>query len=141
MSNKYITAEGKTHLLKLGFAINGDNTRFEYLALGGEDSVAAANENKGDFKEVQGSNYHRVQLHMENEPTDDEQKIVLSGTFDDENFTPSNDSSDSGTISEIAIVNSYQNSNNEKYFAFAQVPEIVKNDNITLKYTIVIEIL
>jgi len=136
-NNKYITPEGKTKLLQLGFLNNTSGT-FSYLALGGEGSSAAISNDKNQFSEVTGDNYHRVQLEQEGEIRTDSQSITLSAFFEDMNYNPSQ----GGTITEIAVVDNDENSGElDTFFAFADVPDIEKNDNISLKYSIIISIL
>lgn len=134
-NKKYITPEGKTKLLQLGFQ-NNTTGQFKYLALGGEGSNAAQQENKDNFFEVDGDNYYRATLEQEGNPNDDKQSITLSAIFEDVNFNPSAGKA----IHEIAIVDNSEPSD-DTFFAFAEVPEIIKTDNISLKYTIIISIL
>lgn len=136
-NSKYITPEGKTKLLKLGFINKGD-TSFQYLALGGEGSSASTSGDAKNFSEVGGSDYTRVQLKNESDNDINSQSITLSGIFESGNYRPSN----GGVIEEIGIVdNSEKNSSSDTFFAFAQVPKISKTDNMSLKYTVVITIL
>lgn len=129
MYAKYITPEGKDHMLKLAF-LSGETNAFKYLALGG-DSSQAAQQGKDKFMEVSGDNYQRVALESEGTQN---QSITLSGIFEDSNFNPSN----GRLIREIGIVNSSTSNGDEVFFAFAEVPEIYKNSNISLKYTVII---
>ena len=134
-NKKYITPEGKSKLLQLGFQ-NNTSGQFRYLALGGDGSNAAQQENKDNFFEVSGDNYYRATLEQEGNLNDDKQSITLSAIFEDVNFNPS----DGKAIHEIAIVDNSEPSD-DTFFAFAEVPEIIKTDNISLKYTIIISIL
>lgn len=131
----YITNEGKGLLLKRGFLTDGGQP-FNYLALG-TNSSAVKNSDANQFNEVNdgNSNYSRVQLEMSDIGTDEENVITLTGLFDNNNYTGGS------TINEIAIVNSYDKADSEVKFAIMEVPLIAKNDNISLKYTIKIEIL
>lgn len=139
-SNKIITAEGKTKMLEYVFA--GDEG-FNYLALGvggstNDASNASSTGDKNDFNELSGNNYERVALVKEGNTTADSQSITLSATFTDSNYNPSN----GGNVGEIAIVNNATaNEELDTFFAFADIPDILKSDNISLKYTIVISIL
>lgn len=128
MYAKYITNEGKAQMLKLSF-LSGETNAFQYLALGGEGSTGAR---EGNFIEVSGDNYQRVALEYED--TNDSSSITLSGIFEDSNFNPSN----GRLIKEIGIVDSATKKSDETFFAFAEVPEIYKNSNISLKYTVII---
>lgn len=130
MYAKYITPEGKEQMLKLAF-MSGGNHAFQYLALGGENSEGAR---AGQFSEISGDNYQRVSLESEGTQN---QSITLSGIFEDSNFNPSN----GRLIKEIGIVDSSTNKSEQTFFAYAEVPEIYKNSNISLKYTIIITLL
>jgi len=134
MYKKYITPEGKDQMLKLAFR-NSENDTFNYLALGGDNSQAATSQVSQNFQEISGDNYQRVAL--ENEGIQN-QSITLTGIFEDTNFNPSN----GRLIKEIGIVNSSTpKKGSEVFFAFAEVPEIYKNSNISLKYTMIITLL
>lgn len=130
MYAKYITPEGKNQMLNLAFR-SGENSAFKYLALGGENSAGART---GQFSEVSGDNYQRVALESEGTQN---QSITLSGIFEDSNFNPSN----GRLIKEIGIVDSSSNRSQQTFFAFAEVPEIYKNSNISLKYTVIITLI
>lgn len=132
MYAKYITPEGKNQMLKLAF-LSGETNAFRYLALGGEGSGAARG---NDFVEVSGDNYQRVALTNEDD-NQSQQSITLSGIFEDSNFNPSN----GRLIKEIGIVDSSADNNDQTFFAYAEVPEIYKTSNISLKYTIIISLL
>ncbi len=135
MSNKkYITPEGKTKLLQLAF-LDNDKSVFKYLALGGESSSGASNEDALSFVEVSGDGYQRVPLNAEDLEVNS-QSITLTGIFDDTNYSVA----DGGIIKEIAIVNSFQQTSEETLFVIAEVPEITKTDNISLKYSIIVTI-
>ena len=136
VNSKYITSQGKTKLLQLGFQ-NNTSGQFRYLALGGEGSNAAVMEDAANFYEISGENYQRVPLEQEGNANSDTQSITLSAIFEDTNYNPSS----GGIIKEIAIVDNDEASSNDTFFAFAQVPEISKTDNISLKYTVIISIL
>ncbi len=133
-NKKYITPEGKTKLLQLGF-LDNEKSVFKYLALGGESSSGAANEDALSFVEVSGDGYQRVPLNAEDLEVNS-QSITLTGIFDDTNYSVA----DGGVIKEIAIVNSFQQTSEETFFVIAEVPEITKTDNISLKYSIIITI-
>ena len=134
MANKVITPEGKTKMLQ--YALGGDDG-FRYLALGSGESNAASTGNKSNFDELSGNNYKRVLLEQQ-ESVPDSQSITLTAVFDDNNYNPSG----GGLVSEIGIVNNpNKNSQQDTFFAFAEIPEILKSDNISLKYTIVISVL
>lgn len=131
MYAKYITPNGKKQMLKLAF-LSGETNAFRYLALGGEGSSAA----RGDkFVELSGDNYQRVALNNE-EDNQSEQSITLSGIFEDSNLNPSN----GRLVKEIGIVDSSTDKSGQTFFAYAEVPEIYKTSNISLKYTIIISL-
>ena len=133
MMEKYITPQGKKHLLELGF-LNDDNTsNFNFVALGVQGSNAATNSGQG-FNEANGYNYHRAQLQSETTMEDTDTSISLSAIFDSTNFNPSN----SQQITEIGIVNQDSANDNDKWFAFMSVPTISKTSNVSLKYTVII---
>jgi hypothetical protein len=133
MANKYITPEGKTKLLKLGFLNNDDVGNFNYLALGGENSTSASTENSQNFQEIDGNSYQRQKLVLQEEG---DQSIIISATFDENIANPS----EGVEIREIGIVDHEYYDPNEKFFAYAEVPPISKTNNISLKYTIIISI-
>lgn len=133
--NKYITDEGKKHLLELGFLNNDTTNNFNFVALGVGDSSASINNGNG-FNEANGYEYTRVQLKPEVTAEDDEQSLSMSATFDSSNFNPS----ESVQVSEIGIVNQDIANDNDKWFAFLKVPPIDKSSNVSLKYTIIISI-
>lgn len=135
MMEKYITADGKKHLLELGFLSNDTTSNFNFVALGVQDSNASTNNGEG-FLEANGDNYHRVQLLEESTMEEDEQSISMSAIFDSTNFNPS----EAVTVSEIGIVNQDIANDNDKWFAFLKVPPIDKASNVSLKYTIIISI-
>lgn len=135
MMNKYITAEGKKHLLELGFLSNDTTSNFNFVALGVQDSSAAINNGEG-FVEANGDNYYRVQLKQETTMEDDDQSLAMSAIFDSTNFNPS----ESIKVNEIGIVNQDIANDNDKWFAFMQVPPIDKAANVSLKYTIIVSI-
>ena len=132
--DKYITPDGKKHLLVLGF-LNDDNaSNFNYVALGIEDSNAAINNGKG-FQEANGYNYKRARFEKEENKIDDTgTSISVSAIFDSTNFNPS----ESINISEIGIVNQDFGNDSDTFFAYMSVPKIEKSSNVSLKYTIVI---
>ena len=84
---------------------------------------------------MSGDGYQRVPLNAEDLEVNN-QSITLTGIFDDTNYNPSS----GGIIKEIAIVNSFQQTSEETFFVIAEVPEITKTDNISLKYSIIITI-
>lgn len=138
-SNKAITAEGKTKMLEYVFA--GDEG-FNYLALGDSTSGASADGDASSFHEFENGTYgyERVKLDVAENTSETSQSITLSATFDEDNFAPSG----GDDVGEIAIVNSDgkgNDSSTDTFFAFADIPNIRKSDNIALKYTIVISIL
>lgn len=137
MTNKIITDEGKKKLLKLGFL--GETNGFRYMAL--SDGTASITGNKEDFDEVSGKgNYKRVELIADDISGlgDASKSISISGTFEGSNYNLS----DGGLVTEIGIVDSESsNASSETFFAFIQVPQIEKTDNITLKYTVIISLL
>lgn len=129
MSNKLITDAGKTELLRLGFKEEATGGAFSYIALGGPNSKGAKGES---FDEVSG--YERVKTTVDKV---EDKSIVISGTFEETNYAPTTD----GVIKEIGLCNSdVQNSSNETFFMYAEVPEIKKTGDISLQYTIVISI-
>lgn len=132
MANKLITPEGKRKLLKLGFLGNSDVGNFNYLALGGENSTAAVG---GTFQEIDGNSYERQTLVMQSEG---EQSITISAIFDENVANPS----EGVLIKEIGIVDHQYpaGEGEDTFFAFAEVPPISKTNNISLKYTIIINI-
>lgn len=130
----FITEEGKGYLLKRGFVTDGGEP-FNYLALGSV-SAGVANQDADKFVEVaDDTSYHRVKLESSDASTDISNVITLTGIFDNTNYT------NGGNINEIAIINSYEPTSEEVKFAIMEVPLIAKNDNISLKYTIKIEML
>jgi len=132
---KYITNDGKKHLLEIGFLQNDTTNNFNFVALGIQGSNAAIDNGNG-FLEANGDNYHRVQLQEENTLDDDDQSLAMSAIFDSTNFNPS----EATTVSEIAIVNQDVANDNDIWFAFMSVPPIDKASNVSLKYTIIISI-
>ncbi len=133
MSDKYITPEGKKHLLELGFLGDGNANNFNYLALGTDGSNATSN---GKFIEANGDGYQRAQLIKDSTMNDTEQSLSVSATFNSTNFAPSN----GVKIDEIAIFNQDIASNADIPFAYMKVPSIEKKTNVSLKYTIIISI-
>lgn len=136
MASKFITDEGKKKLLKLGFL--GDTNNFNYMALSkGKASITGEQE---DFDEVTGKgNYQRVEIVSDDVAglSNAEKSISISGTFDGSNYNLS----DGGLVTEIGIVDSVKHDSSQTFFAFIQVPQIEKTDNITLKYTVIISLL
>lgn len=139
---KHITTEGKKKLLRLGFLSDTERQGFNYLALGDINSQAAITGDAGNFSEVNSNNYNRVEL-VEEQNTDsieddtDLPRITLSAIFDKYNYSPSSD----GYITEIGIVDrDYPDQNNQTFFAFSTIPKIDKSHNVSLKYTIILEI-
>ena len=133
MVEKYVTPNGKKHLLELGF-LNDDNTsNFNFAALGIGDSSAATNNGTG-FSEANGDNYQRVQFLQETTMDDTDTSIAISATFDSTNFNPS----EPVHVAEIGIVNQDIENDNDTFFAYMSVPSIDKTSNVSLKYTIII---
>ncbi len=131
MANKYITAEGKNKLLKLGFLNSGDTGSFNYIALGGTNSAGATG---GTFQEIDAENYSRQQVALDSEG---QQSITISAIFDENNVA----SSEGVEVTEIGIVDhEFYAGSDEQFFAYAEVPPISKTSNISLKYTIIISI-
>ena len=101
------------------------------MALGGSTSTGSQD---GNFVEVNDSSYER-------EPTEivslEDKSIQITATFDETNF---NVSGDGELVQEIGLVNSPEYASEEIFFAYCEVPKIYKNDAISLKYTIIIEI-
>ncbi|MBO5476304.1 MAG: hypothetical protein J6A15_00935 [Clostridia bacterium] len=130
MAQSLITDEGKTEVLRLAFKNDTDHGAFNFMALGGNSSSGYQD---GNFNEVTDTSYHR-------EETDvtllDDKQIQISATFDETNLNIS----DGEIIKEIGLVNSLEYSSEEIFFAYCEVPKIEKNDVISLKYTVVIEI-
>ena len=122
-------------MLRLAFS---QDNGFGYLALGGDGSNAAETGNSSNFNEIESSNYHRAPLNEE-DVDEEAQSITLSAVFDDTNVN----SSAGVTINEIGIVDQPEDtgSSNQIFFAFAEIPQILKSDNISLKYTIVVSML
>lgn len=130
MAKSLITDEGKTEVLRLAFQGKDAHSAFDYIALGGNGSTGAQN---GEFKEIQDASYYRVHTDVE---ALTEKAIKISAIFDETNLNPS----DGTLIKEIGIVNSSEHANEEKFFAYCEVPDIEKTDNISLKYSVIIEI-
>lgn len=137
MAEKYITSDGKKMLLRLGFIPNDSTSTFNYVALGVNNSNMAAKAGDGAFDEASGFNYARVALEEESGIDVGENAIAVSATFNSDNYNPSAES----IIKEIGIVNQSENGGTDDvFFAFAKVPEIDKSHNVSLKYTIILEI-
>jgi len=134
MMEKYITPEGKKHLLKLAFLHDSNASNFNFVALGVNGSSAAVDETESSF--IEANNYQREQLKLEETTDETDQSLCVQATFNTSNL----DSSEPVTISEIAIVNQDIQSDYDKWFAFMRVPEIEKSSNVSLKYTIIISI-
>lgn len=134
MAEKYITPDGKQMLLRLGFIPSDSTSSFNYVALGVGTSNAYDGEHS--FNEASGFNYERAQLVEENIDVG-ENAIAVSATFDKQNYNPS----EASTITEIAIMNqSIADDSADMAFAYAKVPEIDKSNNVSLKYTLILEI-
>jgi hypothetical protein len=137
MAEKYITSDGKKMLLRLGFIPNESTSTFNYVALGVNNSNMTTQDGSGVFEEASGFNYTRAPLVEESGIDVGEHAIAVSATFDSTNYNPSAES----VIKEIGIVNQSDNSSTDDiFFAFAKVPEIDKSHNVSLKYTIILEI-
>lgn len=130
MSNKIITDEGKTELLRLAFNREEAGGAFSYLALGGADSTGAQDL---AFKEVSGDNYERVSTNAELQ----NKTITITGTFEEENYAPTDNS---GLITEIGLCNNDVDTNEQIFFMYSEVPSIYKTGDISLEYTIIISI-
>lgn len=130
MGKKLITDEGKNELLALVFTM-GNRSPFNWLALGGDNSKGAQG---GVWEEVSGvgNSYHRVKTEVEKSPTNRE--IVISGTFEDDNDTGE------ATITEIGLSNSETKSSDETFFFYGEVANIIREDNVSLKYTIIFSV-
>lgn len=128
MTKKYITPAGKTKLLQKAF-VDGTNA-FKYMALG--DGNGAISEDITNFKELAGHNYRRVVTTC----SEGDQSVTIHGVFEGNNYNPS----DGGDVKEIAITDSSE-INSGSIFAVIEVPNIVKNNNISLKYSVVITLL
>lgn len=134
MAEKYITPDGKQMLLRLGFVPDDSTSTFNYVALG--VGTSKAYDGQSSFNEASGFNYERAKL-VEESIDVGENAIAVSATFDKQNYNPSEPS----TISEIGIVNqSVADNTLDQFFAYAKVPEIDKSNNVSLKYTIILEI-
>lgn len=136
MTKTFITDEGKRKLLKLGFL--GETNCFKYMAL--SNGNAAVTQDKTGFNEViNRGNYTRVQIQSDEVAglADNNRSICITGVFEGSNYNLS----DGGLITEIAIVDTESHNDAETFFAFIQVPEIIKTDNITLKYSVIISLL
>lgn len=131
MAKTVITDKGKTEVLRLAFSSEDSYGAFKYMALGGNNS--SGSQQDGIFVEVTDSSYNRVEVQQDSL---DDKSIVISAIFDETNLN----SSQGETITEIGLVNSIDYSDQEVFFAYCAVPNIVKDDNISLKYTVVIEI-
>ena len=134
MGEKLITEDGKEQLLRLGFLNDNNTNNFNFLALGVTGSNGSTE--GGNFLEAEGYNYERAVLVEEVNDDSTGSSLSISATFGDDNFNPSSGK----TITEIGIVNQKDPSNNDKWFAYMSVPNITKNSNISLKYTIIISI-
>ena len=131
MAKTLITDEGKTELLRLGFKNDDQHGAFNYMALGGNTSSGYQD---GNFIEVNDSSYYREETDV---ILSDDKSIQVTATFDETNF---NVSGDGEIVKEIGLVNSSEYSSEEIFFAYCEVPKIYKNDTISLKYTVIIEI-
>lgn len=123
MGKKLITDEGKNELLRLGFK-SGNKSAFQYMALGSSDSKGAQG---GKFVEVG----ERVKTKV-NDPKNKE--ITITATFDE------NNNADGSTIAEIGLCNDATHTSEETFFMYSEVPNIPKEDNISLQYTVIISI-
>ena len=132
MSDKYITDEGISEILKIAFANDGSNKSFSYMALADSTSSASLNGDNDAFSELSRANYSRVPTVVEDSSTP--KKITLSAIFDENNY----DSSDNTEVGEIGLCNSPTNAENTIFFAYCKVPKLPKNGQISLKYTIII---
>ena len=130
MSNKLITDAGKTELLRLGFKAQEAGGAFSFLALGGSSSTGAQGK---QFAEIADGTYERVETEVENL---EDKTITISGTFEETNYAPS----EGGIIKEIGLCNQDTHGNEEIFFMYAEVPEVIKTGDISLQYTIVISI-
>lgn len=131
MARKLITDKGKTELLRLGFKSEEADGAFTYMALGKGSSAGAQG---STFDEAGGANYSRVKTELE-ECRD--KYIKISATFDETNYTPTDNS---GLIKEIALCNSKEKTDNTVFFMYSEVPEIYKTGDISLQYTVIISI-
>lgn len=127
MGRKLITDAGKNELLRLGFKA-GNSGAFHYMALGTEGSAGAQG---GNFFEISTDGYERAETQTE-EPTNKE--IIISATFDETN------NADGKTITEIGLCNAPRHTSEEVFFMYSEVPNIPKEDNISLQYTIIMSI-
>lgn len=134
MTNTLITDKGKTKLLQLAFINDNKDNAFNYLALGGANSSAVSSNDETKFSEVDGYNYTRAPLEAIIE-TDSSKQISLTGTFSSGNFQPTNGE----VINEIAIIDSSGKSNDSTIFAILSIPEIKKTDELSIKFTILVE--
>lgn len=125
MGKKLVTDAGKNELLRLCFA-SGSKGPFNWMALGGESSKGAQG---GKFVEISEKGYHRVETKP-GTPTNKE--IVISATFEE------NNNAEGKIISEIGLCNSSNHTTEETFFLYSEVPEIPKESNISLKYTVII---
>lgn len=130
MAKTLITDEGKTEVLRLAFKNDDSRGGFDYIALGGANSAGAQ---KKEFAEITDSSYQRAQTTVDSL---DDKSISISAIFDETNLNSSNGE----LITEIGLVNSSEYSGEETFFTYCEVPNITKDDSISLKYTIIIEI-
>ena len=130
MVKTLITDKGKEEVLRLAFK---GASGFNYIALGGANSSGA--QANGQFVEITDSSYRRQKTEI-NDTTVDDKNIVVSATFNETNLN----SSQGELIKEIGIVNSSEPTSAETFFAYCEVPNIVKDDSISLKYSVIIEI-
>lgn len=128
MSNTYITDDGKTELLRLGFASEEEGGTFNYMALGGSNSTGAQG---GTWSEVTGSGYQRIKTKVEKNK---DKSIEISATFEETNYAPTDGQ---GQIKEIGLCNG---SDGDIFFMYSEVPAIYKTGDISLQYTIIISI-
>ena len=142
MASKFITNEGKQKLLRLGFLGDNNDSAFNYVALGLEGSTASQTGDRNHFIEATQDGYERAELVEEKNQSIDGSStsgpsIIVSAVFDKTNFNPSADE----YVTEIAIVDhDIDSGTNDIFFAFASVPKINKSHNVSLKYTIVLEL-
>ena len=130
MAKTLIIDEGKTEVLRLSFKNDDSRGGFDYIALGGANSAGAQ---KKEFAEITDSSYQRAQTTVDSL---DDKSISISAIFDETNLNSSNGE----LITEIGLVNSSEYSGEEVFFTYCEVPNITKDDSISLKYTIIIEI-
>lgn len=137
--SKVITQKGKEEILRIAFAPDSGQKKFQFLALGKAGSSASAEGDETRFTEITGSEYHRISVE-DGVTVEPDGTITLSFIVEEDNYN-----GDGETITEIALCDSGNLEDDIRtgdctVFAFCQVPEIQKTGNISLKYNLKISI-